>query len=635
MPECPSLGVSSSASLSPGSSLYPVTSNTWSVSNDSVIAFPESPGSIPSSSGFKDIRQQNGLKVNVAFSIPLPKLWQHRRTKSLFDRVGALIHFIRRVPHALVFLVIPACLFRLEFMILTHNSLNLSVFVAFIFVYLPAKFVIFLYSAFLTPQEVDHDLPEKNVLGKVGRATAHASKFTVRNVVVIILGIVYTCLTFSYGLKSPFPRHAEETRFVKENLHSKTKDAYFIAANFYNNDDILPSWIAEVAKLIDVLGSDNVYVSLAENDSSDNSASRLLQFARYLHHKGVPNTLNITSGLRPLPHHDPWLDAQTRISYMTTVRNIALAPLEEVSSTPLGARMKNVIFLNDVIHRHTDVLKLLDAVQNQPASEFAPVVMACGLDMETATLYDQWAARDKCGKGINGMYPFFSAPEDRAAVRKGELVDVGTCWNGVVAMDAGPFLSPPRTYGFLQNQRDDEDDTSTTPAQTTTKLVRPLRFPNPPKCAISECTLLPLALLNSYLLTSDGEVRPRIVMDTSVIVAYEYKWWWYYAYFLRTPIVSVWVDIVERPILRLWEALGFGSLYQWQELDDGCVVDSWIHCPNEALETSKRIKVLMPDMDPKTIYENQQKKEKKVKDIEERMAEDLRMEERRILQKET
>ncbi|KAK9245141.1 cryptococcal mannosyltransferase 1-domain-containing protein [Lipomyces tetrasporus] len=628
MPKCQSLGVSSSASLSPGSSLCPVTSSTWSVSNDSVIPFPESPRSIPSYSGFKDIRQQNELKVNVAFSVPLPKLWRHRRAKAIFDRARTPIHYIWRMPHAIVFLVIPAFIFRLEFMIFTHNSLNLSVFVAFIFVYLPATFVIFLYRSFLTSV---HDLPEKSVLGKVGQATAHTS---VRNIIVIIFGVVYTCLTFSYGLKSPYPRHAQETQFVKEHLHSKTEDAYFIAANFYNNDDILPSWIAEVAKLINVLGSDNVYVSLAENDSLDNTASRLLQFTRYLHHKGVPNTLNITSGLRPLPYHDPWVDAQTRISYMTTVRNIALAPLEEVSSTPLGARMKHVIFLNDVIHRHTDVLKLLDAVQNQPATELAPVVMACGLDMETATLYDQWAARDKCGNGINGMYPFFSAPEDRAAVRKGELVDVGTCWNGVVVMDAGPFLSPPRTYGPLQNQRDDEDDTLTTPAQTATKLVRPLRFPNPPKCAISECTLLPLALLNSYMLTSGGEVRPRIVMDTSVIVAYEYKWWWYYAYFLRTPIVSVWVDLVERPILRLWEILGFGSLYQWEELDDGCVIDSWIHCPHRTQETSMRIKVLMPDMDPKTIYEYQRKKEKKVEDIDERMAEDLRMEERRILQKE-
>ncbi|KAK9430874.1 cryptococcal mannosyltransferase 1-domain-containing protein [Lipomyces doorenjongii] len=630
MPACESLGVSSSASLSPSSSLYPIICNTSLASSDPLISYPPSPSIPPSPTILKDFRQRSELKVNVAFSVPLPKGFRYGGPNALYVR-GHIFPLFRRMPHAIVFLVIPALIFRLKFMILTHNSLNLSAFVAFIFVYLPCKFVVFVYRTLITRHKVVNHNTDIAILGKVGYATHHASKITGRNALIIITGLIYTVFIYTYGLRSPYPRHAAETQFAKERLNSRTNDAYFIAANFYNNNDILPSWIAEIVKLIDVLGSDNVYVSLAENDSQDNTASSLLQFSQYLHHKGVQYSLNITSGLRPLPIHDPWVDTQARISYMTTVRNIALAPLEDVSSTPLGDRIKHVIFLNDVIHRHTDVLKLLDAVKYRQGTESAPVVMACGMDMQTATLYDQWADRDKCGNGINGMYPFFTAPDDRQAVRRGGLVDVGTCWNGIVVMSAGPFLSPPRTYDLVKDEADDEDSLST-PAHTTTKLVWPLRFPSPPKCAISECTLLPLALLNSYLLTSGGEVRPRIVMDTSVVVAYEYKWWWYYAYFLRTPIVSVWVDVVERPILRLWETFGFGSFYQWKELDDGCVVDSWIHCPRSAKEVSNRIKLFMPDMDSKTVSEKRQRKDKKIKDIEQRKVEDLRKEERRMLQ---
>ncbi|KAK9374263.1 cryptococcal mannosyltransferase 1-domain-containing protein [Lipomyces chichibuensis] len=612
MPAC----VSSSASLSPSSSLSPVISNTSLASSDPLIPCPSSPSIPPSQTIFQDFRQSSELKVNVAVSVPLPNGFRYGR----FYVLG--ISIFRRMPHAILFLVIPMLIFRLTFMILTHNSLNLSAFVAFIFVYLPCKFVVFVYRTF----GVVHHNTENAILGKNSYATHHEPRIRiiVRNTLIIITGMIYTVFIYTYGLKSPYPRHAAETQFVKERLNLRTNDAYFIAANFYNNDDILPSWIAEIVKLIDVLGSDNIYVSLAENDSQDNTASSLLQFSQYLHHKGVQYSLNITSGLRPLPIHDPWVDTQTRISYMTTVRNIALAPLEEVSSTSLGDRMKHVIFLNDVIHRYTDVLKLLDAVKYRAGTESAPVVMACGMDMQTATLYDQWADRDKCGNGVNGMYPFFSAADDREAVRKGGLVEVGTCWNGIVVMSAGPFLSPPRTYDVAA----DEDSSS----RTTTKLVWPLRFPSPPTCAISECTLLPFALLNSYLLTSGGQVRPRIVMDTSVVVAYEYKWWWYYAYFLRTPIVRVWVDVVERPILRLWETFGLGSFYQWKELDDGCVVDSWIHCPRRANEVSTKIKLFMPDMDSKTVSEKRQRKDKKIKDIEQRKMEDLRMEERRMLQ---
>ncbi|KAK9234552.1 cryptococcal mannosyltransferase 1-domain-containing protein [Lipomyces kononenkoae] len=633
------ISVSSSASLSPSSSVSSVLSSTSPASSDPLISCPLSP-SIPSSpSLFKVTRQSSEVNVKIAFPFPLPKRFRYGRSNAIFVRGWTLIRLLRRMPHALVFLVMPALIFRLKFMILTHNSLNLSAFVALIFVYLPAKFLAFVYTTLLVPRQqqvVTNSTAEYAILGKEAPATHGVSRFTLRNMVMIVVGISYTVFVYTYGLQSPYPsrQSAEYTRFAQNYVDPKTNDAYFIAANFYNNDDILPTWTAEMAKLINVLGSDNVYVSLAENDSQDNTASSLLRFSRYMHHHGVQHTLNITSGLRPLPLHDPWIDTQTRISYMTTIRNIALAPLKDVSSTQLGSRMKYIIFLNDVIYRHTDVLKLLDAVQNNDngTGSIMPVVMACGMDMQTATLYDQWADRDICGNGINGMYPFFSRPKDRKTVRKATLVDVGTCWNGLVVMNADPFLSPPRTYDYRRQDAGD-DDADDTHIAVTTKLVSPLRFPTPPKCTISECTSLPLALLNSYLLTSGGRVRPRIVMDTSVIVAYQYKWWWYYAYFLRTPIVSVWVDVVERPILRVWEAFGFGSLYQWNELDDGCVVDRWIHCPSSAAKPgSNKIRLLMPDMDLKTVMDKQQRKDRKIKDIELRKLEDLRMEERMIMQ---
>lgn len=251
---------------------------------------------------------------------------------------------------------------------------------------------------------------------------------------------------------------------------------------------------------------------------------------------------------------------------MTGVRNAALAPLSEISDTQLGSRISTIVFLNDVVYHHTDVLSLLDAVDiNRQSRADAPIVMACGLDMEVATLYDQWALRDRCGRAVNGLYPYFTAAEDRRQVAKGGLVEVGTCWNGIVAMRADPFMSPPRRYSA---------DPSSSPILD--ESTPPLRFPEPPEsCIISECTLLPISLLNSF---HHDEITPRIVVDSQVLVAYDFKWWWFYSYFTRTPIVNLWISLFERPLLLIWQNFGFANFYRWSELKDACYPTNWLRC---------------------------------------------------------
>lgn len=77
--------------------------------------------------------------------------------------------------------------------------------------------------------------------------------------------------------------------------------SYFIAASFWNNEDILDSWTTQALKLIDILGRPNVYVSLTENDSDDNTASKLLHFGRELTRRNIAHSVNITTDLRGYP----------------------------------------------------------------------------------------------------------------------------------------------------------------------------------------------------------------------------------------------------------------------------------------------------------------------------------------------
>ncbi|KAK9459864.1 cryptococcal mannosyltransferase 1-domain-containing protein [Lipomyces oligophaga] len=484
-------------------------------------------------------------------------------------------------PFVAGFLLAPAVVFRLKYLIITHNSLTLALFVAAIFVFLP----FLLFRAFVRSLKVVSSSPRLQL--------------SYNSLVLLIIASSYCFFVFSLGLSSPFPSTA---LYVPQSSSDSPEEAYFIAANFFNNEQILPNWIREIIKLIDVLGENNVFVSISENDSVDATASHIYQLTRYLSHHKIPYAFNVTTATRPFPNHNPWLDTTHRIDYMTAVRNTVFDPLAELSTTPLGERISRVIFLNDVLYHHTDVLRLLHDVRSNPETSLTPTVMACGLDMETATLYDQWALRDKCGRSVNGMYPYFKSPLDRQAVARGDIVEVGTCWNGVVVMHADVFMSPPRPYALFPDLPtefsvpqssslfSDPDPLSTlqspkspsTPStSTTSSKINPLRFPEPPgSCIISECTLLPLSLLNSYLMSWGGAVTPRIVVDTSVIVAYRHKWYWYYSYFLRTPIISTWISLVEHPILSLWSQFNFDSFYEWKELKDGCYPDRWIRCPH-------------------------------------------------------
>ncbi|KAK9449431.1 cryptococcal mannosyltransferase 1-domain-containing protein [Limtongia smithiae] len=562
-----------------------------------------------------------------------------------------------------LFFVLPTLVFRFSFFIITHNSVSLSMFSAVVFVYVPVKLVVGVLQTVVIPAYAPKRVVSFSTLSEKPIISNNAVAYRptrLRSIFCVAAAVLYIYIIYEHGLRSPYAT-AVGRKDVNDAV-ARAKDAgaaYFIAANFYNNEDILPVWIAEIVKLVDILGEDNVYLSLSENDSDDATASRLLQFKRYLTHRGVAHNLNVTSGLRPFPRHDPWVDTQMRVEYMTMVRNIALEPLYHVSSTSLGRRVTRIIFLNDVIYHHTDVLKLIYDLHPRPGDELTPTVMACGFDMQAATLYDQWAARDRHGNGLNGMYPFFTDIEDQEVVKAGGVVEVGACWNGIAVMDAAPFLSPPRSYDFRLlakpqsrniDRRGFEDisslSSSLSDSQTTvssdssqfdeghynshTTLVRPLRFPPPPRtCAISECTLLPLALMNSYIITT-SDVIPRIVMDMSVVVAYEFKWWWFYAHFMRAPVVHAWDVLFERRVSGVWRAFGFDNLYAWEELNDGCIVEPWPAkfqtalpvVESTAASSRPRIRLSSPNS-PKLLMEKAKRKIARQREMVRRGNEDL------------
>lgn len=120
---------------------------------------------------------------------------------------------------------------------------------------------------------------------------------------------------------------------------------YFIAANLYNSASLLPTWTRELSSLIDHLGHQNVFVSIYESNSLDETKNLLRTFAADLVNSGVRNSvvLEDTEG----GHKTNWqLNGHQRIRYMADARNRALEPLS--TETLHGHVFDKLVFFNDV-----------------------------------------------------------------------------------------------------------------------------------------------------------------------------------------------------------------------------------------------------------------------------------------------
>ena len=83
--------------------------------------------------------------------------------------------------------------------------------------------------------------------------------------------------------------------FIKKEDFLKNDEKFYITANLYNNEYILPNWITQMKLLINYLGTKNVYISIFENgDSNDNTINILKEFESYLNNLKIINKIVTT-----------------------------------------------------------------------------------------------------------------------------------------------------------------------------------------------------------------------------------------------------------------------------------------------------------------------------------------------------
>ncbi|CAG8671279.1 5878_t:CDS:2 [Acaulospora morrowiae] len=208
-----------------------------------------------------------------------------------------------------------------------------------------------------------------------------------------------------------------------------TVDKIFIAANFHNNEDILPNFSEQLLDLLRILNPENVYVSLFENGSKDNTKFLLHALRSDLDAKGIPNTIIINDS--------PKNETNTgRIPYMARLRNKLLEPLLE--QTEKGNKFDYILFFNDVIWTASDILVLLETNDRNYDA-------ACAMDFYW-TFYDTFATRELPSSRMrypwppNPYFPYFYDKAVQQKLYNNDPVRVFSCWNGVTVMNAEPFV---------------------------------------------------------------------------------------------------------------------------------------------------------------------------------------------------
>lgn len=210
----------------------------------------------------------------------------------------------------------------------------------------------------------------------------------------------------------------------------------YIAAQHWNNARLLRQhWNNALVALVQELGVDNVYVSVYESGSYDDTKAALGELDQALdglrvQRRIVMEHMSHADEIAQMPSGQGWIQTPKgetrlrRIPFLAAVRNHVFEPLEEL--TARGETFDSILFLNDVVFSRTDVLRLLD-------TNGGDYTAACSMDYsKPPSFYDTFALRDSGGhEAVMGTWPWFRAYKSRYAAERFLPVPVASCWNGM------------------------------------------------------------------------------------------------------------------------------------------------------------------------------------------------------------
>ncbi|KAH7107295.1 cryptococcal mannosyltransferase 1-domain-containing protein [Auriculariales sp. MPI-PUGE-AT-0066] len=248
----------------------------------------------------------------------------------------------------------------------------------------------------------------------------------------IILVVLMTCIFFPSYTRPPKHYAQLRKRVTQSTLPGRANvnnEKVFIACALYDKGGALLNgqWGQQLHQLIDLLGPDNVFLSIYENDPDPDALTALEQFRsqvksqsaivqEHLPHASLPRVM--------LPSGDTRLK---RVAFLAEVRNRALAPL---LTSPIGdIKFDKLLYVNDVFFSPLDAAQLLFSTNQDPKTGRTSYGAACAVDFISSwKFYDRFATRGLDGETMGvPIYPWFDAVRLRG------------CWGGMTAFEARWF----------------------------------------------------------------------------------------------------------------------------------------------------------------------------------------------------
>ncbi|KAJ7766128.1 cryptococcal mannosyltransferase 1-domain-containing protein [Mycena metata] len=385
--------------------------------------------------------------------------------------------------------------------------------------------------------DADADVVVRRRPSTPSRKTPRVTKYSALLLFYSALALagLYVLGTYEQPLDHRFKSVVElANRVHKRGGYYGKGEKIFIAAMFHNNAAVIPHWTSEMTKAIHYFGPDNVFISIVESYSDDASGALLREFDNKLEAMRVPHLILTNETSIPQP-----ITSETdthRINFLAAVRNLAIEPLVA------NGGYDRLLFSNDIFVQAESVVELLHTKEGE-------YDMACGTDFQHWGLYDLWVIRDRLGRLVSALWPYFLEDAGFRAIMADKPAPVFACWNGIASIRAEPFLPPSmRRAGLLSTAPRAHPLPPSHPlaARLSTNTsspatAPPLRFraSAPSECFSSESFLLPYDLRRVFAL--DGMyVNPR------VITAYRWKYYLWFKYILRHWAVKWFVERVER-----------------------------------------------------------------------------------------
>jgi alpha-1,3-mannosyltransferase len=199
---------------------------------------------------------------------------------------------------------------------------------------------------------------------------------------------------------------------AKQNQVVPGEHKYFFAINLYNSFDIIPDLFATLFRLASILGPQNIYVSIYENGSTDQTKALLRIFDSLTRSVGLRVTIRTSMRTRGAFNH--------RIEYLAEVRNAAFLPLHELRDAE-GEIFDTIVFMNDILPCVDDILELIYQSRLNNAGITCAADYMYHSELQTPVFYDNWVARDINGTALENA-PFemiFHHPESSARFQVG------------------------------------------------------------------------------------------------------------------------------------------------------------------------------------------------------------------------